>query len=37
LDEEEARKTYAMWDELVRTAAGEGTDIFGMPFEDKGR
>ncbi len=33
LDEEEARKTYAVWDELVQAAAQEGTDIFGMPFE----
>ncbi len=34
LDEEEARKTYAVWDELVQNAAREGTDIFGMPFDE---
>ena len=36
LDEEEAQKTYALWDELVQAAAQEGTDIFGMPFEAAG-
>lgn len=34
LDEEEAQKTYAVWDELVKAAAQEGTDVFGMPFEE---
>jgi len=34
VDEEEAQRTYAVWDELVQAAAEEGTDIFGMPFEE---
>jgi hydrogenase expression/formation protein HypC len=34
LDEEEAQKTYAVWDELVQAAAREGTDVFGMPFDE---
>lgn len=34
LDEEEAQKTYAVWDELVKAAAEEGTDVFGMPFDE---
>ncbi|MFQ5630412.1 MAG: HypC/HybG/HupF family hydrogenase formation chaperone [bacterium] len=33
LDEEEAQKTYAVWQELVDAAAEEGTDIFGMPLD----
>jgi hydrogenase expression/formation protein HypC len=33
LDEEEARKTLALWDEMVQAAAEEGTDIFGMPLD----
>lgn len=32
IDEEEAQKTYAVWNELVDAAAQEGTDIFGMPL-----
>ncbi len=32
IDEEEARRTYEVWDELVEAAAEEGTDIFGMPL-----
>ncbi len=36
LDEEEANKTLAMWDEIVQAAADEGTDIFGMPLETPG-
>ena len=35
IDEAEAQRTYAMWDEIVQTAEKEGTDIFGMPLEDK--
>lgn len=35
LDEEEAQKTYAVWQELVDAAAEEGTDIFGMPLEKR--
>lgn len=27
LDEEEARKTLALWDEMMHAAAAEGTDI----------
>ena len=34
LDEEEARKTLALWDEMVQAAAAEGTDIFGMPLDE---
>jgi hydrogenase expression/formation protein HypC len=36
IDEEEARKTYALWEELVEAAAQEGTDIFGMPLDEGG-
>ncbi|HED10712.1 MAG TPA: HypC/HybG/HupF family hydrogenase formation chaperone [Caldithrix abyssi] len=35
IDEEEARKTYAVWDEMIQAAAEEGEDIFGMPLEEK--
>lgn len=35
LDEEEAQKTYAVWEELVQAAAQEGTDVFGMPFDEQ--
>ncbi len=35
IDEEEARRTYEVWDELVEAAAEEGTDIFGMPLPEK--
>jgi len=34
LDEEEAQKRLALWDEMVQAAAAEGTDIFGMPLDD---
>ncbi len=34
IDEEEAQKTYEVWDALVEAAAEEGTDIFGMPLEN---
>ncbi len=37
VDEEEAQKTYEVWEELVQAAAEEGTDIFGMPLEEKGK
>lgn len=33
LDEDEAQKTLALWDEMVRAAAEEGTDVFGMPLD----
>ena len=36
LDEDEAQKTLALWDEMVEAAAAEGTDIFGMPLESGG-
>ena len=32
LDDAEAQKTLATWDDLVASAAAEGTDIFGMPL-----
>ncbi len=35
VDEEEAQKTYEVWEELVEAAAEEGTDIFGMPLDEK--
>jgi len=34
IDEEEARKTLAIWNELVAQAAEEGMDIFGQPLEN---
>jgi len=34
IDEQEAQKTYAVWEELVESAAAEGTDIFGIPLEN---
>ena len=34
IDEEEAQKTYEVWDEMIEAAAEEGTDIFGMPLVD---
>ncbi|MFQ5865920.1 MAG: HypC/HybG/HupF family hydrogenase formation chaperone [bacterium] len=33
IDEEEAQKAYAVWNELVEASAKEGTDIFGVPLE----
>ena len=33
IDEEEAQKTYAVWQELVEEAAREKQDIFGMPLD----
>lgn len=35
IDEKEAQETYAVWDEMIEAAKAEGTDIFGMPLEDK--
>ena len=32
IDEDEAQKTYAAWDEVVDAAKAEGLDIFGMPL-----
>lgn len=37
LDEEEAQKTLALWDEMVEAAAQEGADVFGMPLETNGQ
>ncbi|MCB9502064.1 MAG: HypC/HybG/HupF family hydrogenase formation chaperone [Deferribacteres bacterium] len=34
IDEQEAQKTYALWDEMVETAAREGLDIFGVPHNE---
>ncbi|MCA9734879.1 HypC/HybG/HupF family hydrogenase formation chaperone [candidate division KSB1 bacterium] len=34
IDEQEAQKTYALWDEMVETAAREGLDIFGVPLNE---
>ena len=34
VDEEEAKKTLALWDEIVERAAEEGLDAFGMPLEN---
>ena len=33
LDEEEARQSFAAWQELVQAVAAQGTDIFGNPLE----
>jgi hydrogenase expression/formation protein HypC len=34
VDEDEARKTLALWDEIVERHAAEGLDPFGVPLED---
>jgi len=34
IDEDEAQKTYAAWDEVVDAAKAEGLDIFGMPLNE---
>jgi len=36
IDEAEAEKTLAIWDELLAHAAEEGTDIFGRPLDEPG-
>ncbi len=33
IDEDEARKTLALFDEMVQQAAEEGLDVFGMPLD----
>ncbi len=33
IDEEEAQKTLALWDEIAEQNAKEGLDLFGMPLE----
>ena len=35
IDEEEARKSFEVWDEMVEAASREGLDVFGMPLEKK--
>ncbi len=35
IDEEEARKTYEVWEEMIEAAEKEGLDIFGMPLENE--
>lgn len=35
IDEEEAKKTLALWDEIASKNAEEGLDPFGMPLENK--
>jgi len=37
IDEQEAQATYAVWDEMVEAAKAEGTDIFGMPLDERER
>ncbi|HUF10036.1 MAG TPA: HypC/HybG/HupF family hydrogenase formation chaperone [Rhodothermales bacterium] len=37
LDEDEAQQTLDLWDEIVKIAEEEGTDIFGMPLERNGK
>ncbi len=37
IDEEEAQKTYEVWDEMIEAVEKEGTDIFGMPLDDAER
>lgn len=32
IDEVEAKKTLALWDEMTEKAAEEGLDVFGMPL-----
>lgn len=35
LDEEEAEKSLAIWQELVESTARQGTDLFGKPLVKK--
>ena len=35
IDEEEAKKTFELWDEMIEKAAEDGVDVFGMPLKDK--
>ena len=35
IDEDEARKTLELYDEMTRKAAEDGLDIFGMPLEKR--
>ncbi len=34
IDEEEAKKTLDLWNDMARKAAEEGLDIFGMPLDE---
>lgn len=34
IDEEEAMKSYEIWQELSEAAAKEGVDVFGNPLKD---
>ena len=35
IDEDEARKTLELWDEMKKRSAEEGLDIFGVPLKQK--
>lgn len=35
INEDEARKTYEAWEELVEAAAQEGVDLYGKKLPDK--
>ena len=37
IDEAEAKKTLALWDEITEKMAEEGLDVFGMPLENSGK
>ena len=34
IDEVEAQKTYAVWQEMIDRATEEGMDIFGVPLDE---
>lgn len=34
IDEDQARKTYAVWDEVIERARESGEDVFGMPLDE---
>ena len=36
IDEQEAARTLALFDEMVQKAAEEGQDVFGMPLDEQG-
>ena len=35
IDEQEAMKSYEIWQELSEAAAQQGVDVFGNPFQDR--
>lgn len=35
IDEEEAKKTLDLWDEMTEKTSAEGFDIFGIPLDKK--